>query len=578
MSLPSSKYSSPVTQCLRCSDTRNYLAKDPILDWLDLYGRERGFVSDRDAVGYDRTTDMLLFLNEKTSAFRQAVVQHLGAQFDLIEIDREITDEEARHRATIAAIEEGREIVARPLLRDESRHLEATPSLLVRNDILARIACRPVQRLNVDDPRHYRVVDIKYTTLPLDRKGCIGNDGSMRARKVQAWMANRLLASMQGYEPDAAHVIGRGWKKGDVRGSDCFDEVGTYDLRDEALGGQAEEAIAWLRRVRDQGAAWSVLPAPSVPELYPNMGNLSDAPWHLAKKQIAEEICELSLMWYVTGNNRAGALDEGIVRFDDERCHARLFGLSDDRTAILQAILDVNRGDALVAPPGIECEASEWREPAPLEFYVDFETVSDLDDDLSGFPQKGGQALIFMIGCGHIEAGKWVFRVFTCDRLTEDCEREMIEAWLAHMSEVRSRIMPIGDPLVFHWSHAETATLDTAYNSARKRLKADWPTLRWFDFLSRVIRKQPVVAKGSWTFGLKSVARAMHGHGLIETEWTNGPGDGLQAMVGAWRCDAIARNGGGSMRDLPLMQSIEEYNEVDCRVMWEIISYLRANH
>jgi hypothetical protein len=49
-------------------------------------------------------------------------------------------------------------------------------------------------------------------------------------------------------------------------------------------------------------------------------------------------------------------------------------------------------------------------------------------------------------------------------------------------------------------------------------------------------------------------------------------------MVGAWRCDAAARSQGGRMIDLPLMESIVDYNEVDCRVMQEIIFYLRANH
>jgi predicted RecB family nuclease len=29
---------------------------------------------------------------------------------------------------------------------------------------------------------------------------------------------------------------------------------------------------------------------------------------------------------------------------------------------------------------------------------------------------------------------------------------------------------------------------------------------------------------------------------------------------------------------LELMREIERYNEVDCRVMWEVISYLRNHH
>ena len=35
-------------------------------------------------------------------------------------------------------------------------------------------------------------------------------------------------------------------------------------------------------------------------------------------------------------------------------------------------------------------------------------------------------------------------------------------------------------------------------------------------------------------FGLKTVARSMKHHGLIETDWHDGVTDGLGAMVAAW--------------------------------------------
>ena len=70
----------------------------------------------------------------------------------------------------------------------------------------------------------------------------------------------------------------------------------------------------------------------------------------------------------------------------------------------------------------------------------------------------------------------------------------------------------------------------------------------------------------------------MHSHGLIETDWADSQVDGLGAMVGAWRCDTEAQQKGMSMTELPLMREIADYNEVDCRVMMEIVHYLRASH
>jgi hypothetical protein len=48
-------------------------------------------------------------------------------------------------------------------------------------------------------------------------------------------------------------------------------------------------------------------------------------------------------------------------------------------------------------------------------------------------------------------------------------------------------------------------------------------------------------------------------------------------MVGACWCDREAGRTGASMRDLPLMREIAAYNEVDCRVMAEILAWLRVN-
>ena len=212
-----------------------------------------------------------------------------------------------------------------------------------------------------------------------------------------------------------------------------------------------------------------------------------------------------------------------------------------------------------------------------MEFYVDFETVSDLDDDFSKIPERDGQPLIFMIGCGYVANGHWRWECFTADSLTEACEAQVIDGWLEHMELIRKRVDPQGAlPLVYHWSNAEQSTFETAFNSACERHSdKGWEAPRWFDLLGEVVRAEPIVVRGSMGFGLKSVAKAMHSHGLIETEWGAGPTDGLGAMVGAWSCAKESAERRCSLRDTELMQQIARYNEVDCRVMMDIVKYIR---
>ena len=50
------------------------------------------------------------------------------------------------------------------------------------------------------------------------------------------------------------------------------------------------------------------------------------------------------------------------------------------------------------------------------------------------------------------------------------------------------------------------------------------------------------------------------------------------AAAGAWTAAADSRARGRSLTESPVMQEIARYNEVDCRVMAEILDYLRRKH
>ncbi|MBA2370665.1 MAG: hypothetical protein H0V71_03355, partial [Chloroflexi bacterium] len=121
--------------------------------------------------------------------------------------------------------------------------------------------------------------------------------------------------------------------------------------------------------------------------------------------------------------------------------------------------------------------------------------------------------------------------------------------------------------------------MDATYTSARERHREKgWPSLGWYDLLRKVVHAEPVVIRGAMGFGLKAVARALHALGHIETDWGEGLADGTGAMTGAWLAADEARRTGGALTSVALMREIDRYNEIDCRVMAEVLEYLRLNH
>lgn len=410
---------------------------------------------------------------------------------------------------------------------------------------------------------------------------------------VQLWLYNEALGRMQGYTPPAAFLFGRRWKDSKNRGVSAFDRIARIDHGRPLKGVGADlrtfalTACDWVRRMRRDGAEWAVVPAPSVPELWPNLRRTDDQPWHQAKIQIAHQLEDLTLLPRVTPEKRGQALAAGICRWTDPRCSAAQFAITGAKIpALVDAVIAANHSAAdgpVVFPARVAANEALWRDQVTTEFYVDFETVSDLDEDFSRFPEAGGQPLIFMIGCAYLSGSpndpKWNHRVFSVCRLTLAEERRIVEEWFAFMQRVSQESgSSLADARVFHWSPAEVSNLTDAYNAAFVRHgQPDWPTIPWVDLLNRVVKEQPVTVRGAFGFGLKAIAKAMHGHGLIETVWGDGPADGLGAMVGAWWCHRESCSTGVPMTKLDLMREIEGYNEIDCKVMAETLTYLRKH-
>jgi hypothetical protein len=578
--------------------TRHWVLGDPIVDWLRLYGRAAGFVPDDERPAYDPRTDFRRFVLQKGLAFETAVMRLLERRSDVVRIAtcREDAHSLGKARDTLEALRAGVGVVAQAVLRNPNRRTYGVADLLVRSDLLASWFPELLswEDASVGAPGlghahfHYRAVDLKFHTFELTADGHVGTSPVQLAYAVQVWLYTDVLGRLQGYLPPAGYLIGRTWKQGDDIGDGCLDRLARVDIdrwlanRHLTIGDVAQDAVAWIRRVRAEGGNWRVLPEPSIPELYPHARNAEDAPWHAAKNEIAKALRELTLLPGMNRERRRMAHAAGIKRWDHPGVTAARLGITSPAHAVrADAVLAANRTpEPTVVPDRLQVHAA-WRDIPAIEFYVDFETVSNLEDDFAGLPQVGGQAQIVQIGCGHVALDSvWRFAQWTVDSLTVTEERRIIDAWVAELvSTCACHGIALANARICHWSAAEPINLETAYNAARQRHPdATWPTdLPWFDVLERVIRAEPVAVTGSFNFGLKSIAKAMHAAGLITQVWRDGPTDGLGAMLATWSAAREATATGVPLSTHPLMVEIARYNEIDCRAMSEIVTWLREN-
>jgi predicted RecB family nuclease len=128
---------------------------------------------------------------------------------------------------------------------------------------------------------------------------------------------------------------------------------------------------------------------------------------------------------------------------------------------------------------------------------------------------------------------------------------------------------------MYHWSFAEVG----AYNSFKLRHSKNKITdshVCFYD-LNKVFISEPVTVHGALDFSLKTIAKALNKHQLIDSVWdTSSPcSNGLNAMILA---NNLYEKNPTDIDQEPIMKEIIHYNEIDCKVMWEIHNLIRENN
>lgn len=579
---------------ISATSTYNYLMKDPLLDWLEMYHK----TSTRHGKRYSNPNNFNEFIMKQGCVFEKEIINCLVNKFpaDVKIIDSEFRSRDiATFQATIEAMKSGIPIIYSGVLHNIKNKTFGIPDLLVRSDWIKHIIHNsPINKLSecIKAPKlgdhnwHYRVIDIKFTSLHLRSDGKhILNSGSFPAYKSQLYIYNQALNEVQGYASSECYILGRQWKyvKKNIQYNynSCFDKLGVinYIGIDSEYKNLTSAALKWLREISlPEAKKWNITKYP-LPrwELYPNMCNSRDYPWHDFKKDIATQNNELTDLWMIGPKNRDIAVAQGISSWKDVNCHAKTLGIKGQKIGkILNCIIDINKSNEdIILPQYINSDFGGWKKRRNIEFFVDFETCNNTIFDITDLPYILSSNIIFMIGVGHEDpvSKEWIFKDFTVNKLTYLEEKNICNEFIEYIIDLSFEYETIS-PNCIHWSHAES----TMWADAMKRhsLKTNWT---WLDLLV-VFKEEPIVIHGCMSFGLKDVATTMYKHGLIQTCWDKESScvDGQSAMVAAKNAEIESNIKNYSMKNTNIMRDIIRYNEVDVKVLYEIITYLRYNH
>jgi hypothetical protein len=614
------------------SAIKNYLMKDPLLDWLKLY-----YVN----LGYNDTNTQMnnlpLFIQNKTSGERRNSLENEQTKCSvLFEMGNKFEDEVCRHlkmlypgcvteivkdvrtdltpesqNMTYQCMQGGVPIILQAPLYNWSNKTFGIADIIVRSDWINKIIDNPVlsdeesvtKAPNLVGNYHYRVIDIKWTTMQLCSDGIrIRNSQRFPAYKGQLAIYNAAIGQLQGYTPSKAYILAKSWKfiscSETYEGYNCFDLLGHIDFTDfdEKYLDLTKRAIDWVRNVRYNGRKWSCNP-PSKEELYPNMCNRYDNPYHMVKKDLANKNHEITEIWMVGPKHRTNALENGINKWSDPNCTSESLGIYGKKIApIVDGILDINRDKSgiKIKPDIIENNFGDWQIKNKLEFYIDFESANECfynrHINLENSKQESG--VLFMIGVGYEdpETGQWIYKPFYMNKFNQDEEKRIMDEFVKfiegkvdeHIKKYNIKSRKLCTPVFYHWGNAEISLFRNA-NKRHENVWAQWAkSALWVDFC-KIFVSEPILIKGAKKFNLKEIARNMYNHGFIKSKWQDSLGDGLSAMMEAVQYYRVIENYDQLSEQQKyeynaLFKSVIDYNEIDCKTVWEIVNYLRSNH
>ena len=580
------------------SSTKNFMMDDGFLDVLQY---KSSSVIKADA-NYSKDIGQMIASANNTTGFVASLLNY-GNLFENRVVDllkKELNAKntvyiggnprsDLQYQKTIDEMKKGTPIIFQANLRNYDNQTYGVSDIVIRSDWINRFldvnALTPEEEVKkaplLKGKYHYVVIDIKYKSLPLRSDGIhLRNDGNMKAYKSQLLIYRDAVAKIQGYVAPYAFILGSKWKYTkngqEFEGKGCFERLGKIDYSnlDSEYIEKTKAALQWLKDVRENDYDLSKYPLPRQ-ELYPNMCNHHDFPYHNIKKTFAEKNNDLTLLWNVGPKQRRFANSQGVFDWKDKNCTPETLGVNGEKRAkVLSRILEANHSEVRnIYPKYIENNFGGWKENKGLELYVDFETTCSVFRDMDELPFNNGTSLIFLIGAGYIhpKTGNWIYEKFIVDQISEKEESRICIEFVNFIEKLK-RDFKVKTAKVWHYSGAEPS----CWRRFEKRNREYF--VNWTDLL-KVFMVEPIGIKDVLSYGLKSVTKALHAHGYIQTNYDESSiGGGSDAAIGAFRANLECGKNGSSFAHHEIATEIIKYNEIDCKVLMEILSYLRKNH
>lgn len=526
------------------SQTRNYMLNDPLIDYLNMYGEQKGYTKNE-------TYSLSKYIMKQGNEFEKKMVEQLKKKFnedEFIQISSSVLDREkyTEHlHKTVKAMEDGIPCIYQGFIYNPNYRVFGYPDLLIRRDYIHLLGITSESKTGCfySKKYHYVIVDIKFTTLKLKKDGTIYSSGSSNAYKAQLHIYSMCLNYLQGHKSSPQYILGRN------------DTIGIIQTTQDEID-KTMKSVFWFRELIEHGNEWNILPTPSRKELYPNMCNEMSDEWNNVKEQISNELGEISNVWYCGIGARENCHSLGITSWRDKRCNTLTMKINNKFSSIIDMMLKMNRDEIKDAFIYDKCYIEEWYNPNQECMYIDFETITNIYNKINN-------SIIYLIGILHKEDKEWKYQKFLCSSICEDEEKRIITQFVNFLQKKKTPIQ------LFHYNFTEHKLFDEALIHHGIKTKLN---LVWVD-LFKIVKNYKLIIKNEMNFKLKTLISCLHGIGKTDLVYDSDVKTGSSSMIACIQEDEK----GIDLETSEVIKDIVKYNEYDCRSVLELKKFCISN-
>lgn len=552
------------------SSIKNYMLKDPIIDWLDLYYKNK--YTSNNIINPELEKKSMPFLCEMGYLFEKEVYLYLKSKYpnDIIDLTKDYFDKNNVNE-TLECIKNNIPIIYQATLYDQATNIGGTADLIIKGNWLNKLFNVEPNKMDL-----YYIIDIKWTSLHLCSDGIrIRNNNRMPAYKGQLAIYSYVLGKMQKEFPTKAYILAKSYKNNSFYYSyNCFNKLGTidYDGFDKCYIKETSKAIKWIRDVRKNGHKWNL---ENDIRLLPNMNNKYDNEYYSIKKTIAKNVGELTSIWNVTKKNRDISISNGISSYYDKNCSSFNMGIYGKYSDIIDKIIKINKNNDSndnIFPKKLKNTDIKklLNDKIHFNFFVDFETLNTCfmnPQKIDIFNSKTDN-ILYMIGFGYTNNNSWVYHNFNVDDTSNNSELYIINQFVDLINEISANKIP----RFYYWSNAEK----WIFNNVNKKYNFKWTSwinkIEWVN-LYDIFINEPIVIKNVTSYNLKDIVHGLYENNIIKRKWDDNLKSGIDSLYLAGK---IYGGYFDEKKQEIELNKIVFYNEIDCEVLYLILEFLKS--